>query len=77
MRLYDLGAKFAKGNCFFGAVELTENVGVYIYICIGYGIGFDASSSFSLNNSGGFSKNSIIFRVTNGSSAHADNKKKF
>ena len=44
LRLNDLGANFAKRNCFFGAVKLTQNADVDIYVYIGYGIGFDGTS---------------------------------
>ena len=41
----------------------------------GYGIGFDACSSFSLSNGNSFYKNVSIFGVDNSSFVHVNNKK--
>ena len=47
-----------------------------MFIYIGYGIGFDLSSGFSLPD-GSTGKTVIIFVVNMGSSVHIDNKKKY
>ena len=37
-------------NCLFGAVKITKDVNTSKYNCNGYGIGFNAGSSFSFGN---------------------------
>ena len=46
-------------NCLFGAVSLTENVGIDKYKYSGNGIRFGTKRSFSFGN--GFGCNLIIF----------------
>ena len=70
---HDLGAEFTTGNFY---LELTKNPDVEKYGYSGYGIGFDACSSFSLSNDSGFGQNVIILGLDNSSFIHADNKKK-
>ena len=47
-------------NSLFGAVRLTKNPNIDKYQYLGYGIGFDRKSSFSIPG-GGFGQNVIIF----------------
>ena len=47
-------------NSLFGAVRLTKNPDIDKYQYLGYGIGFDRKSSFSIPD-GGFGQNVIIF----------------
>ena len=62
-------------NCLFGAVTLTKNADIDKYEYLGYGIGFDRRSSFSLPG-GGFGQNLLIFGEDMSSSDHINNKKK-
>ena len=39
-------------NCLFGAVTLTKNADIDKYGYLGYGIGFDRKSSFSIPGRG-------------------------
>ena len=71
----NVGKDFLLANSLFGAVNLTTNPDPDKYKHSGYGTGFDARGSFSLN-SGGFGKSLVIFGADMGSSAHIDNKKK-
>ena len=48
--LRDLYTDFKLSNCLFVAMKLIENAVPDIYAYGGYGIGFDASSQFSLPN---------------------------
>ena len=56
----NVGKDFLLANSLFGAVNLTTNPDPDKYKHSGYGTGFDARGSFSLN-SGGFGKNLVIF----------------
>ena len=71
----NVGKDFLLANSLFGAINLTTNPDPDKYKHSGYGTGFDARGSFSLN-SGGFGKSLVIFGADMGSSAHIDNKKK-
>ena len=64
------------GNSLFGAVNLTKNFDLDKYKYSGYGIGFDAGTSFSLSDGSGFGQNVIIFGTDLSSSVHTDNKEK-
>ena len=57
-------------NCLFGAVKLTETLG--INKCFGCSIGFDSKGRFS-DSSGGYGKNVIILGANLSSSIHANN----
>ena len=46
----DLNMDLTLSNCLFAAVKLTKNADSDKYGYSGYGIGFDASSQFSLSN---------------------------
>ena len=64
--VYELGASSSHDddptlkNSLFGAVTLTKNTDIDKYQYLGYGIGFDRKSSFSIPD-GGFGQNVIIF----------------
>ena len=60
-------------NCIFGAVKITKNVDTSKYQYSGYGIGFDAGSSFSFGNNLN-AKNEIIFGCDMSFSSHANNR---
>lgn len=70
----NLSIKFTRGDCLFGAVNLTKNVHSDKY-WYGYGIGYDACLQFLLPN-GEWCKNVVIFYVDNSLSLHVDNRKK-
>ena len=55
-----LGASFALGAYFLGAVKFTKKFDLKKYKYSGYGIGFDARRSFSLSNSSEFDENVIL-----------------
>ena len=59
---YDLGTEFTKGNCLFEAVTLIKNADKDKYRYNGYGIWFDARSSFSLTNGNEFGK-VVFFKI--------------
>ena len=61
-------------NCFFGAADITKNVNTSKYVYSGYGIGFDATGSFSYSG-GGDAKNVIISGCDLSSSIHSNNRK--
>ena len=61
-------------NGWFGAVILTNHVGIDLYKYSGHGIGFDRKGSYSIGDEIG--RNVIIFGVDMSSSRHIDNKKK-
>ena len=67
---------FTLGSSLFEAVKLTKNADSDKYKYSGYGIGFDASGSFSLSDGSGFGKNVIIFGADMSSAVHIDNNKK-
>ena len=67
---------FALGNSFVWAAKSTKNADFDQYKYSRYGIGCDASGSFSLYRGSGFSKNVIIFGAYISSSVHIDNEKK-
>ena len=67
---------FAFGSSLFEAVKLTTNADPNKYKYSGYGIGFDASGSFSLSDGRYFGKNVIIFEADMNSLKHIDYKKK-
>ena len=71
---YDISKYLTLGNCLFGAVGLTKNVGVDHYKYLGYDIGFDRKITSSFGSR--FCRNVIIFGVDMSSSVHVDNKKK-
>ena len=56
--VYELGASSSHNNdptlknCLFGAVTLTKNADIDKYGYLGYGIGFDRKSSFSIPGRG-------------------------
>ena len=62
-------------NCLFGAVTLTKNADIKKYKYLGYAIGFDRRSRFSLTG-GGFGQNVLIFGADMSNSIHIDNKGK-
>ena len=61
-------------NCSFGSIKLNKNADIDKYLYLGYGIGFDRETSFSIGNEIG--KNVIIFGVDMSSSTKIDNRKK-
>ena len=61
--------------CLFGSVKLTKNAELDKYKYIGYDIGFDSRSEFSLPD-GSMEKNVIISGPDMSSSVHDDNKNK-
>ena len=63
------------GNCFFGSVKLTKNLGVGKYKYSGYEFGFDRHGSFSVPGTG-LGQNVIIFGVYMSSSTRINNRKK-
>ena len=71
----DFNTKYKLGDCFLGAVKLTKNADPDKYRYIGYGIGFDARSLFSLPN-GEWGKNIVIFGVGYSSSLLTENSQK-
>ena len=75
--LQDLNSNlnFTLKECLFRGVKLTKNVYPDKYVYIGYGIGFNFGSEFSLPD-GNLGKNVIIFRADMSSSVHIDNKQK-
>ena len=66
---------FTAQNYLFGAVKLTKDVNTSNYKYIGYGIGFDEGSYFSIGNITN-GRNVIILVCDACSSSHANNKKK-
>ena len=76
MQPFSVGKYSTLGNSLFVAVKLTKNADPDKYKYSGYGIGFDASGSFSLSNGSGFGKN-VIFGADKSSLVHIDNKKKY
>ena len=70
-----MNSDFTLKGCLFGGVKLAKNADPDKYVYIGYGIGFDLPSEFSLPD-GSMGKNVIIFGVDMSSSEHVDNKKK-
>ena len=70
-----LNAKFALNDYFFGNVKITKNTDPNKYSYSGYGIEFDSSSVFSIQNFD-WGKNIIIFGVDRSASVHASNKNK-
>ena len=78
--VYELGAFSSNDsdpslkNCLFGAVTLTKNADIKIWVFWLWNW-FDRRSSFSFPG-GEFDQNLLIFRVNTSSSAHIDNKKK-
>ena len=64
--VYELGASSSFNDdptlkkSLFGAVRLNKNPDIDKYQYLGYGIGFDRKSSFSIPG-GGFGQNVIIF----------------
>ena len=56
----DLNQKFTLSNLLLGAVKLTKNSNPEKFGYSGYGIGFDARSSFPVN--GKWGKNIFYFR---------------
>ena len=73
MRSRYLNTKFTLGDCLFMAVKLTENADPEKYGYSGYGIRFNTSLNFSVNDKQG--KNVTIFSVDNSLSLHTDNRK--
>ena len=73
----NVGRDFVLGNSLFRAVKLIRNPDPSKYKYSDYGIGFDASGSFSLSNGCGFRKNVIMFGADMSSSVHVDNMKKY
>ena len=71
----DLNSDFTLKDCLFGGAKLAKYAGPDKYVHIGYGIGFDSRSEFSLSD-GSVDKNVIIFGVDMSSSVQIDNKKK-
>ena len=71
----DLKTDFTLSDYLFRAVKLTKNADPDKYGYSGYGIGFDAHSSFSVN--GEWDKNFIIWSVDNSLSVHTDNRTKY
>ena len=71
----DLNMNFALGDCLFGAIKLTNNIGPEKYRIIGYAIGFVARSQLPLSNSE-LGKNAAISAVNNNPFVHADYSKK-
>ena len=63
-------------DCLFGGVKLAKNVDPDKCVYIGYGIGFDSHSKFSLPD-GSVGKNVITFGVNMCSSMYIDNNKKY
>ena len=61
-------------NCLFGAFSITKNADIDKNRYPGYGIGFDKTNIYSVDNR--FGRNVIIFGVDMSSSVHIDNKKK-
>ena len=61
-----LNSTFTLGDCLFGAVSLYKNHYLDKYGDIGYDIGLDAFSQFSLRN-GKWVENFIIFGVNSSS----------
>ena len=51
---FTFGQNFTLGNTLFRAAEFTKNADSDKYKYSGYGIGFDASESFSLCDGSGF-----------------------
>ena len=49
-KLRNLNTDFTLGNCLFGSVKLTKNADPDKYKYIGYSIGFDSCSEFSLTD---------------------------
>ena len=64
---------FTLENNLFGAVKITKNIDTNKYNYSGYGISFDAKSSFSFGNSLN-AKNVIIFGCDMSFSSHANNR---
>ena len=71
----DLNSDFTLKDCLFGGVKLTKNVDQGKYMYIGYDIGFDSRSEFSLPDCS-MGKNVINLGVDTSSSVHIDNNKK-
>ena len=67
--------RFYIKNCLFGSVKLTKNADPDKYKYIGYGIGFDSHSEFSLID-GTMDKNVIVCGADMSLSVHIDNKNK-
>ena len=67
---------FRLGYTLFEAVKLTKNADSDKYIYSSYGIGFDASESFSLPDGSGFGKNVTLVGADMSSSIQIDNKRK-
>ena len=67
---------FRLGYTLFEAVKLTKNADSDKYIYSSYGIGFDASESFSLPDGNGFGKNVTLVGADMSSSIQIDNKRK-
>ena len=61
-------------NCLFGAFSITKNADIDKNRYPGYGIGFNKTNIYSVDNR--FGRNVIIFGVDMSSSVHIDNKKK-
>ena len=72
---WNLNSDFTLSDCWFGGVKLAWNADPDKYESIGYGIGFNSRSEFSLSN-GSMGKNVNIFGIDMSSSVQIDNKKK-
>ena len=55
-----VGQDFALEKSLFGAVKFTKTADPDKYEYSGYGIGFDASGSFTLSDGNRFGKNGIM-----------------
>ena len=71
---FTVGKCFSLGISIFATVKLIKNVNFNKYKYSGYGIGFDASGSFSLSKGTEFGENVIIFGADMSSSVHVDNR---
>ena len=71
----DLNSDFTIKDCLFGGVKLAKNADRDEYVYIGYGIGFDSHSEFSLPDNS-MSKNLIISGIDMSSFVHINNQKK-
>ena len=72
---YNISSFPTRGNCLFGAIDLTKHPDIDQYKYSGYDIGFDRKGFLSLFNEVG--RNVIYFGVDVSSPSHIDNKRKY
>ena len=72
----DLNSDVTLKDCLFGGVKLDRNTDPDKCVYIGYGIGFELHSEFSLPDGGSVGESVIIFGVDMSSSVNIDDEKK-